>query len=168
MKTKWTASLLIALIAPLLHLQANDAKTATEIHDRSGYVDLGLGPFPLPLPVFGVGYREQWNHHGLDTHLQLATVVHATVLKGSMHYLYYLKPNLASQTYVGGGASVGGLFVKHHDKALFSPEFVVGKQYINEAGDKRFFQAQTSWPTFASNKNPVYFPMVVLSYGFMF
>lgn len=169
MKTGWITSLLITLTAPFLVLNADEPKKPTPIHDRSGYVDLGLGPFPLPLPVFGVGYREQWNHHGLDNHLQVATIVQATVLKGSTHYLYYFKPNLASQFYVGGGASVGGLFVKHgRDKFIVSPDLVVGKQYTNEAGEKRFFQAQTSWPTFTQTGKSMYFPMVVLSYGFMF
>jgi hypothetical protein len=169
MKTGWMTSFLLTLTAPFLALTADEQKQPNAIHDRSGYVDLGLGPLPALLPVFGVGYREQWGHHGLDNHLQVATVVQATALKGSSHYLYYFKPNLASQFYVGGGASVGGVFIKHgRDKFIVSPDLVVGKQYKNEAGDKRFFQAQTSWPTFTQTGKVTYFPIVVLSYGFMF
>ena len=168
MKIRWMTSLLLTLTAPFLALNGDEPKQPEVVHDRSGYVDLGVGPLPFLVPVFGIGCREQWGHHGLDSQAQVATIIEATSVRGTTRYLYYFKPNLASQFYVGGGVSVGGLIAKHgKSKSLLSPNFVVGKQYKNEAGDKRFFQAETSWPTVTQDKT-LYYPLVVLSYGFMF
>jgi hypothetical protein len=138
----------------------------------SVYGELGLGPFPLPLPVFGVGYREQMGHHGWDLSLKASTVVCATHLKGSLIHHYYFNPDLRSQFYMGAGASAGVLFA-HHTRPLISPEFVFGKQYLTKSGGLRFFQAQCSFPTLVFNKKHhdsevFWMPLVVLSYGVMF
>lgn len=170
MKTKYALGLAMSLAA-LLPLHGDETPTPSApaiVRDSSCYIDLGLGPFPLPLPVFGLGHREQWQHHGMDVHLQVSTIVEVTSVKGSALYLHYFKPNLPSQFYMGAGAGIGGLFNKHRDFRLYgSPEFVLGKQYLNEAGDKRYFQTQMSFPTFSEHA-PVYFPLIVFSYGIMF
>jgi hypothetical protein len=158
----------LAASTTIVSLQAAE-EAPKPIYDHSGYIDIGLGPFPIPIPVFGLGQRIQWNHHGMDLHMLVSTIVAVTEVKGTAMYLHYFKPSLASQFYAGGGLGAGGLFNNHHSRAKFllSPEIVLGKQYINEAGDKRFFQTEISWPTLGNHK-PFYFPLVVFSYGFMF
>jgi hypothetical protein len=159
----------LAAATTMTSLQAAEQEAPKPVYDHSGYFDVGLGPFPIPLPVFGIGQRMQWDHHGMDLHLLVSTIVAITEVKGTAMYLYYFKPSLASQFYVGGGLGAGGLFPNNHSHAkfLFSPEVVLGKQYTNEAGDKRFFQTEISWPTLGSH-HPFYFPLVVFSYGIMF
>lgn len=138
------------------------------------YGELGLGPFPLPIPVFGVGLREQQGHHGFDISLKASTVVSCTHLKTSLLYHYYFKPCIVSQFYTGLGISSGVLFGRR-PQPLLSPEFVFGKQYMTKTGGIRFFQAQASFPTFAWNtkkhsdgSSTLYMPLVVLSYGVIF
>lgn len=147
-----------------------------------GYFSIGVGPLPLLLPNFGLGYRFQRNHQGADISLQVATIVTITQVKANLIYDYYFKPNLNSQFYLGLGVGVSGLFEnKRHWKkstACFSPELVFGKQYQNETKDLRFTQIQISFPTFNIRKFPerkfsrkhdtFYMPLVVLSYGICF
>ncbi len=152
-----------------------------KVEQQFGYASLGLGPFPLPLPAFGIGYRTQKNHHGFDLSLQAATVVAATELKVAALYHYYWKPCLLSQSYVGIGAAPAVVLGGGCHLAAISPEFVMGKQYQNENGDRRFFQAEVSFPTFSLDRDDCFslhhhkrkihsffFPLVVLSYGIGF
>ncbi len=165
---------LTLLIGSLFANETTPAKADTAM----GYFEIGLGPFPVPLPVFGVGYRFQRGHHGVDVPFQVSTIVAVTQVKSSLIYQYYFKPNLKSEFYMGAGAEVSGLFYNRHQKTtfLFSPEFLVGKQYINDAGDTRFMQAQISWPTFGIHTSkrhngvsrPFWGPLVVFSYGMGF
>lgn len=155
---------------------------AVNVTSSIGYFSIGVGPLPVPLPNFGLGYRFQRNHHGFDLSLQAATIVAVTQAKVSLLYDYYFKPNLNSQFYMGLGASASGLFEnkKHWKKTTgsFSPELMFGKQYQNEAKDLRFLQLQISFPTFSIKKFPerkftgkhhiLYMPLVVLSYGICF
>ena len=169
---------LTLLVGSLFASETPTPEVPPKVESSMGYFEIGLGPFPLPLPAFGLGYRMQNGHHGLDLPLQVSTIVSITQIKGSILYEYYFKPNLKSEFYVGGGLGTSGLFTHKFHKAqlLLSPEFVVGKQYINEAGDTRFMQAQISWPTFAvytsshhkKVSHPFWMPLVVFSYGMGF
>ena len=162
--------------APALQPRADEVKNLAErgiIHQQFGYASMGLGPFPIPLPVFGLGYRTQTGHHGIDLSLQTSTVVIATAVKANILYLHYFKPSYTSEFYAGGGISPGVL-LGLGNRAFISPEFVVGKQYRNESDDLRFFQMQVSFPTF-SQKSPHHHridildvPLVVFSYGLGF
>lgn len=76
---------------------------AAKVQNAFTHLDLGLGPFPLPLPSFALGHRNQWGHHGFNAALFVSTVVYITQLKASMAYLRYFKPNLKSQFYAGLG-----------------------------------------------------------------
>jgi hypothetical protein len=141
-----------------------------------GYVSLGLGPFPIPFPLFGVGGRYQNGHHGFDGSIQFISFGRGfTLVKENLNYLYYFKPNLASQFYVGGGVGITEFLSDGHLQAFLSPQVIVGKQYTNKDGGVRYFQAQID-PVFL-NLNKVYkkgrcsvgtYPAVVLSYGICF
>jgi hypothetical protein len=153
------------------------AAEAEAVKASYGYVSLGLGPFPIPMPLLGVGGRYQNGHHGFDGSLQFFTLGRSfTIAKENFDYLYYFKPNLASQFYVGGGLGVTEIFSQGRTRAFLSPQIILGKQYTNKAGDVRYFQAQID-PVFL-DLNKVHrrehhhmvgtFPAVVLSYGICF
>lgn len=149
---------------------------AAPVEASYGYVSLGLGPFPLPLPLFGVGGRYQKGHHGFDGSIQFISFGSGfTLAKENLDYLYYFKPNLESQFYVGGGVAFTEVWGRGYMRALLSPQVILGKQYTNDSGDVRYFQAQID-PVFL-DLNAAYkhgrtrvgtFPAVVLSYGICF
>jgi hypothetical protein len=166
-------------VTPILLATATLCASETEqpaepVRHSMGYVDLGVGPLPIPLPSFGLGYRLQRGHHGFDASERVTTVVHFTEWKTSLLYHHYFHPNLKSQFYAGGGVGLSALsgrsFNHQSLRGTISPEFVFGKQYQNELGYNRFFQAQISWPTFRFGhmNKPFYMPLVVLSYGIGF
>jgi hypothetical protein len=148
----------------------------TPVTASFGYISLGLGPFPIPAPLLGFGGRYQKGHNGVDGSLQFFTVGKSfTIAKENIDYLYYFKPNLASQFYVGGGLGFTEIISHGHFKAYLSPQVVLGKQYTNEAGDVRYFQAQID-PVFLDLNSVIKnkhrhvgtFPAIVLSYGICF
>jgi hypothetical protein len=154
---------------------APSEEEATDVKSQKAYISLGLGPFPIPMPIFGMGGRFQSNHHGADISLQgISFGSSFTLLKQNVDYLYYFKPKLASQFYIGGGVSGTEIFSKHGTcHAYLSPQVVIGKQYTNTDGDVRFFQAQID-PVFL-DLNKIHkrqswgtFPAVVISYGICF
>ena len=145
------------------------------VQNSYGYMGIGVGPLPLPLPNFAVGFRQQQNHHGCDFSAQVATLVFVTEIKGSALYLYYFKPNLNSQFYAGGGVALSYLSAHGLDgnsgAALVAPEFVFGKEYLNESNDRRFVQVQIDWPTSDLSHFPRHttlMPLVIFSYGIGF
>lgn len=158
-------------------LEAVDTKT---VENASGYVSLGVGPFPIPLPVFGLGGRIQKGHHGFDGSAQVVRIPSVTILKENLSYLYYFNPNLASQLYMGVGVSVAEVFAGKTGVAL-APQFTVGKEYTNETGGRRFLQIGIDFPYFdlthytnyerrhmSSDSRIGKTPVVVLSYGICF
>jgi hypothetical protein len=155
------------------------------------HLDMGSGPFPLPLPTFAIGFRKQSGHQGIDLSLHASTVVYITQIKLTPAYLFYLNPGLKGQLYVGAGVG-GGVLIqspKNYDRAIFSlsPELILGKEYIGRTGSYRLFQVQISVPSYnfgkvmhlpnynfeelkkLSKKNRVlYYPLIVVSYGICF
>ena len=72
MKTKFLCALLLTSFG---FAQEPVIEEKKEIAQNFGYMSLGLGPLPVPLPVFGLGYQAQVNRHGVDVSLQALTVV---------------------------------------------------------------------------------------------
>jgi len=154
---------------------AATTETPTVTH-AAPYISLGVGPLPIPLPLFGVGGRFQSGHHGADFSVQGLTFGSSasTIFKENIDYLYYFKPNLASQFYMGAGLSFTEFNPFRKCQTFVSPQLLVGKQYTNESGDVQFFQAQIE-PVFAHlNKSShskhrwATFPSVILTYGICF
>lgn len=149
-------------------------QTTTDVQMAYPYVSLGLGPAPIPVPVFGAGYRAQNGHHGFDASVNVATIYWATAVKGSALYHYYFKPNPCSQFYAGVGPALGAGFTNdnHHSRyhgLAGAAEFVFGKQYKNETGNIRYFQADIDFPIVIGHKPfVVAAPLVVLKYGIGF
>jgi len=144
------------------------------VTSQLGYFSIGAGPLPLPMPLFGIGGRFQHGHCGADISLQAVTFGSGfTFLKENIDYLHYFKPKLASQFYVGCGGSFTELISHGHCDVLFSPQFLVGKQYTNKDGDVRFIQAQIEPMSVHLNRlhkkhSWGAFPAVVISYGMCF
>jgi hypothetical protein len=166
-----TTSLAFADSAPQTELTISNSEP---VKNSCGYVSLGLGPFPIPMPIFGIGGRFQSGHHGADISLQgISFGSGFTVLKENIDYLYYFKPKLSSQFYIGGGISATEVISHKNCQSYLSPQILIGKQYTNKDGDVRFFQAQIE-PVFL-DLNKLHrkqswgtFPAVVLSYGICF
>ena len=147
------------------------------IHSSLNYFEVGMGPFPLPLPAFGMGVRQQTGHHGSDFSLRVATLVYITQVNADLLYHYYPKPNLESQFYMGTGLGTSGLFGSHfgyHRKSarfLLGPELVLGRQFKTKTQDARFIQMKVNWPVFVPSSHHdkvIYFPFTVFSYGYCF
>jgi hypothetical protein len=131
-----------------------------------GYYCVGIGPFPAPL--VGVGGRYQNGHHGFDGSLQVSSLLLISTAKVTANYLYYFKPTLDSQWYIGAGLSWMNVIIftaRAPNPGSVFPQLVVGKQYTNKHGSFRHFQAEIGL-------NDVYranFPVsVVISYGISF
>jgi hypothetical protein len=110
-----------------------------------------------------VGGRYQNGHHGFDGSLQASSLLFFNFVKVNANYLYYFKPNLDSQWYIGAGAGLTQPFSSlsaRRPAVYVSPQLVVGKQYANEHGSLRHFQAEISWLD--------EFPVAVISYGISF
>src|SRR5690349_5534082 len=100
----------------------NEVETEN-VKNSCGYVSLGLGPFPIPLPLIGIGGRFQNGHHGADISLQGITFGRGfTVLKENVDYLYYFKPKLASQFYMGYGVSMTETISHKRCHTFLSPQ----------------------------------------------
>jgi len=153
-------------------LAAEEQPVSEPVQNSFGYFDIGVGPLPVLLPAFTVGHRNQWGHHGFDVSLTAETIVAVTQVKVSQTYLYYFTPNLNSQLYFGAGVGTSALITNHgKTKGLVSPQFLVGKEYKNKEGGRRFFQAEIAFPSVflgGSHAKMCWFPLVVLSYGIGF
>lgn len=147
-----------------------DEKADQSVRDSYFYGSFNLGPAPFPLPGLGLGYRVQNNHFGLDTHVQATSIILAGAVKIQSQALYYFKPNLKSQCYMGLGGSYTKLFNSHSLGSLTSPEFTFGKSYLNKNDSKRHFEVQISWPVFLHEEKThmTYFPLCVFSYAIGF
>lgn len=143
-----------------------------------GYVDLGFGPAPLPIPQFGGGYRAQYGSNGFDINGQLSTVYWLTTIKLGVDYLHYINPDINKEFYIGAGPAIVGVFQNDHNRGgsmALAPELIFGKQYLSDTGSPRHFQANLMWPTFfmhqthhSTKEDMIWYPMVSFSYGWGF
>jgi hypothetical protein len=172
MKSKFLFTSLLAF--GCIFAEESSPQETPEVRQHFGHFDIGVGPLPIPLPVFTGGYRAQWGHHGMDVSLQASTIVSYTQIKANFLYNHYFKPSLDSEFYVGGGVGPSIVIGRGECEFLISPELVFGKLYRNETKDLRFWQIQVSFPTFDFHQSRhhhshcTWFPLVVASYGFGF
>lgn len=156
------------------------------VEESFGYVHMGLGPAPLPLPDFGIGFRKQSHNWGYDVVFELWTIYALTSLKLTPSVLYYSRPDTSSQFYSGFGLANSYLIPKGNSSNrivsestyALAPQFIFGKKYKNENGEDRFFQVTVDWPTHTFKQDfirrdfgtaqTLYFPIVYLKYGVAF
>ena len=169
----------IALAIGLFLTLSGSAFAAEEqplVKNEYGYLDLGLGPAPFPIPQFGGGYRFQNGSNGFDANLMVSTIVEATGVKLGLHYLHYMHPDISKQFYVGAGPAVIEMFSRrNHSGLALAPEFIFGKQYTSDTGSQRHFQANLIWPAicfdhsnYRNHHNALWYPLLSFSYGWGF
>jgi hypothetical protein len=151
-------------------------QTNRDDRESFAYFDMGIGPFPLLIPTFGIGGRTQYKHIGADLALDVSTIYYVTCVKFTPSVLYYPSVNLNSQFYAGLGAGCASYFInkkKFKDSAFcFSPELIFGKKYKNSDGKNRFFESRIGFPTIGKvrkkGKKILYYPIVYFKYGISF
>ena len=119
------------------------AEEPSVVSNQYGYMNLGLGPAPFPIPQFGAGYRLQKGNNGFDANLLVSTVVKVTALQLGLDYLYYMNPDRQKEFYIGVGPAIVGLL--HSDSYYYpgyaiAPEFIFGKQYVSDTGQIVIFR----------------------------
>lgn len=144
------------------------------IHSSYAYGGIGLGPLPFPALTLSVGKRIALHDScSIDGGLTLATLVRWNLIRGYVNGLFYLNQKPCSQFYVGLGGSVGvpfGYDEIYKAGALAAPSLLVGKEFYNSEGNKRFFQAEVLYPVYGFSEDEWFnlFPVITLKYGFAF
>jgi len=143
------------------------------IHSSYFYSGIGLGPLPVPALTLGLEKRTVLGEkEDLDTGITLATLLRWNLIRANLNGLLYFRQNPCSQYYLGLGAT-GGIPFGFDDiqeiGPFVSPSFLIGKEFINSEGNKRFFQAEVLYPPYLTSQGDfVHFPFITLKYGFAF
>lgn len=144
------------------------------IQSSYSYVDLGLGPLPLPALTSSIGKRFALGNKrvAIDTGATLTTLIRYNALRGYVNGLCYINQKPDSQYYIGLGGSVGGIFGFNSfcDEGFTAPNALVGKEFFNSKGEKRFFQVEALYPVYTFKGKALFdtFPLLTLKYGMSF
>lgn len=166
----------------LMLCAANQYEEESEVINQYGYVNLGLGPLPFPVPTLGFGYRTQNDRRGIDINGSCVIVAPERVaLKLAGRVMFYFNPNEVKQYYAGIGPALSPVFSPFNSSSWaglgISPEILIGREHLSSGGKKRFWEIVIDFPTFASNSNAykwgdeghlIYFPYVYVQYGWGF
>ncbi|NGX47724.1 MAG: hypothetical protein K1000chlam3_01106 [Chlamydiae bacterium] len=138
------------------------------------YGGLGLGPLPIPALTLSLGRRMVVGDRvAIDAGVTLATLIRWNIIRGYVNGLCYINQKPCSQYYVGLGGSVGvpfGFDDIHEVGPFVVPNFLIGKEFYNSDGNKRFFQAEILYPAYAISEKELIdcIPFITLKYGFAF
>lgn len=110
---------------------------STEVKNSFPYWGVGVGIPTLASVKFG--NRMQTNHHGFDYGIGLTPLIIVTEGHIFGSYIFYPKPNLDSQMYVGVGLRMGGFFNSRHKFGYIAPGVMIGKEFVTYSG-RRFLQ----------------------------
>ncbi|QVL58118.1 MAG: hypothetical protein KFB93_03300 [Simkaniaceae bacterium] len=149
-------------------LSAEETKNIEEVEQSYGYYGFS-GGFPN-IFTFSLGQRAQSGHHGLDAGIGITPLLIAVEGHGYLNYLYFPKPNLNSQVYMGLGSQIGyGAFVHGWGDGIgfIKPQLVLGKEYSLSETEKRFIQAELGAAYF-STKGTAVVPSLMITYGVKF
>lgn len=144
------------------------------IHSTYTYGSLGLGPLPIPALTLSLGKRAiVGDRAAIDAGATLATLLRWNLIRGYVNGLLYVNQKPCSQYYVGLGGSVGvpfGFDDIHEAGVFITPNFVVGREFLNSDGSKRFFQAEVLYPAYSFSQKELYncIPFITIKYGFAF
>lgn len=172
--------ILILMIVPffsLIHLHGDEfvsqltephLEEPKEVNDKYGYFTYGFG---LP-GIFGLnlGMRNQHHHHGYEFGIGAVPLVVVYEFHTFASYLYYPKPALDSQFYLGLGLRAGYANLTEQKlkrgAGYIAPGMIFGKSYQADSGT-RFFQVAFSPAAYAKNKVR-FTPSINISYGYCF
>lgn len=143
------------------------------IHSSYSYLDLGVGPIPLPALTVGAGRRTVIGEKtALDLGVECNIFFFINSLKGYANHLWYFNQKPYSQFYIGLGGTLGGVMYLFGYygcglQGYAAPNVILGKEFLNCKGKKRFFQIETMYPiyTFRKFEN---IGGVTIKYGFAF
>jgi len=117
-----------------------------DFEKKLSYIRLDYGlPYLFSL---NLGKRLQINHHGLDISAGTVLYIHNIYgIRARIGYMFYPKPNLEAQYYLGVGLnSILDVF-KIHYTFRYQPEVVFGKEYIKKNGRNRFVEIRIGYFT---------------------
>ena len=98
------------------------------------YLDISIGPCPLPSPGFGIGIRQPGNRLGFDASVNADILF----LRGDVSILINVKPRERSSRYVGLGLT-GYRDWYDHQKSIM-PQISFGKNKLNSHDQLRFYE----------------------------
>lgn len=157
-------------------LKADDENISNFTNDKYAYLSLGgtanfiafHGLYQLTIaPCVGVGFRAQSGHNGFDLSIQGRYVFDHLRVKGNSSYLYYFNPNLQDQIYCGIGAGID-TDIEMKGALLLTPELSIGKQFVTDAGRRRFWNVQLSPCAINRSGRVITFSELIVKYGFGF
>ena len=149
-------------------LSAEETNNIEEVEQSYGYYGFS-GGFPN-IFTFSVGQRTQSGHHGLDAGIGVTPLLYVLEGHGYLNYLFFPKPNLDSQVYVGLGSQVGGVTLVYsgdYTVGFIKPQLIFGKEYTICKNEKRFIQAELGGAYF-STKGIEAVPSLMITYGVKF
>jgi len=141
-----------------------------EVKQSHSYYSIG-GGFPA-LVTFSAGRRCQNNHYGFDYGVGITPLIVMGEVHAYGNFLYYPKPQTHSQIYYGLGSNLGYACVIKNPFfkkgwVFVQPSILFGKQYMINANEKRFFQAEIS-PVLFTHKRVEIIPRLTVTYGIFF
>ena len=138
----------------------------TGVNNSYNYWGIGVG-----IPTFvsaKFGHREQRHHHGVEYGVGVTPLVYVTEAHAFGSLLFYPSLNLNAQTYLGLGLRAGGFLELNRKKfGYVAPGFMVGREYLNREGTRRFIQVAFG-PGGLTNKGLEYWTSISLTFGYGF
>lgn len=141
-------------------------KVTEEVRNSYNYWGIGAG-IPTFLS-FKFGHREQLGRHGFEYGVGLTPLVYVTEAHLFVSSLFYPKPNINGQTYLGVGLKGGGFL--ELDRAKFgyiAPGFIIGRERLTRDNQRRFTQVAFGIGALTTD-GPKQFSSVSLTFGYSF
>ena len=132
---------LILFLCASVSLFADEQPEVTRVDQSYGYYAFGVG-FPLIFSI-DVGKRVQHNHVGWEAGIGVVPFIIINEVHVYFSNLYYPRPNLKSQYYLGISAEFGHIFDVFYNPGsapLFTPKLLLGKEFTTKKNKKRFIQ----------------------------
>ncbi len=148
---------------------ADENVESKPINDTYGYFSHGAS-FPC-IYSLNVASRVQRNHNGFEVGVGGSPILFAYEVHAMANYLFFPKPDLDSQIYLGIGGQ-GGFANTVGDKlkkgsGYFAPGLLIGKSFYRGKDDRRFVQVNVA-PGFVYKKGWENVPSLSVSYGYCF
>lgn len=115
----------------------------TQIHKSFTYLRFDYG-VPI-LFALNIGKRVQANQHAFDLSVgQICSSVDVIGIQSHMRYLFFPKPHIDSQYYLGIGLNSFLAFSKDYLVST-QPELALGKEYYKKNGKQRFLELRIAY-----------------------
>lgn len=144
----------------------DNAPVSEEVRHSYNYWGIGAG-----IPSFlscKFGHREQVGSRSFEYGVGITPLVYITEAHLFVSSLYYPRPNLDGQNYIGVGLR-GGVFLELN-RAKFgyiAPGFILGRERLTRDGQRKFTQVAFGLGALTT-KGLQYFPSISLTFGYGF